>query len=100
MINCEPRASRLIGTRNFRDHYFYSDSDVRQLLERRKRSGATDFLTTEKDAINLGTHLDTLQPLPIVPVKLRLEDAARRGRRTPHDDSRAQSPACMRQSKS
>jgi tetraacyldisaccharide 4'-kinase len=65
----------LAGTRSFHDHHYYSDSDVRRLLELRKACGAIAFLVTEKDAINLGSHLGALQPLHIVPVEMRLEDS-------------------------
>jgi tetraacyldisaccharide 4'-kinase len=65
----------LAGNRSFRDHHYYSASDVRQLLELRTRCGATAFVTTGKDAINLGSHLDVLRPLHVVPVKMRLEDS-------------------------
>jgi tetraacyldisaccharide-1-P 4'-kinase len=34
------------------------------------------LVTTEKDAINLGVQVAALQPLYIVPVKMRLEDSA------------------------
>jgi tetraacyldisaccharide 4'-kinase len=64
----------LAGTRNFRDHHSYNDADARQLMELHKGCGATAFVTTEKDAINLGSHLNALQPLYIVPVAMRLED--------------------------
>jgi tetraacyldisaccharide-1-P 4'-kinase len=43
-------------------------------MELHKGCGATAFVTTEKDAINLGSHLNALQPLYIVPVAMRLED--------------------------
>ena len=66
----------LAGTRSFRDHYFYRDSDLRRLLKLRGQSGATCLVTTEKDAINLGVQVAALQPLYIVPVKMRLEDSA------------------------
>jgi tetraacyldisaccharide 4'-kinase len=65
----------LAGTRSFRDHHFYSDSDVSRLLEMRKASSATAFVITEKDAVNLGPHVGALQLLYIVPVKMRLEDS-------------------------
>jgi tetraacyldisaccharide 4'-kinase len=65
----------LAGTRSFRDHHFYSEIDVRGLLELRKQSSATAFVTTEKDAINLGSHLGALQPMYIVPVAMRLENS-------------------------
>lgn len=66
---------RLVGTRSFRDHHYYRDSDVKQLLEFRKACSATAFITTEKDAINLGSHLGALEPLHLVPVTMRLEDS-------------------------
>jgi tetraacyldisaccharide 4'-kinase len=66
----------LAGTRSFRDHHFYSDADAHQLLELRKKRGATGFVTTEKDAINLGSHQNALQPLYVVPVTMQLEDSS------------------------
>ncbi len=54
---------------SFRDHYRYHASDVRHLLRLRQRKGAATFITTEKDAINLGTHLSALEPI-VVPMKM------------------------------
>ena len=65
----------LAGTRSFRDHHRYSAEDVRQLLRLRKQHGATAFVTTEKDAINLDGHLEALQPIHVVPVRMRLHNA-------------------------
>ncbi len=65
----------LAGTRSFHDHHRYSSDDIHQLLRLRKQHGATTFLTTEKDAINLDGHLDTLQPIHVVPVKMDLHNA-------------------------
>lgn len=65
----------LAGSRSFRDHHRYSDDDVRQLLRLRKERGATAFVTTEKDAINLDGDLEALQPIHIVPVRMRLHNA-------------------------
>lgn len=59
----------------FRDHYGYSEADVRDLLELRKRSEGGGFITTEKDAVNLGKYVDALAPLAIVAVKMDLVDA-------------------------
>ena len=33
------------------------------------------FVTTEKDAVNLGGYLEALAPLAVVPVKMELSDA-------------------------
>jgi len=60
----------------YRDHHAYSESDIRDLLELRQKSGAGGFVTTEKDAINLGPYLSALVPLSVVPVKMDLADAA------------------------
>jgi tetraacyldisaccharide 4'-kinase len=60
----------------FRDHHAYTEKDVRDLLELRKRSEAGGFVTTEKDAVNLGGYLDALHPLAVVPVKMELADEA------------------------
>jgi len=60
----------------YRDHHQYSDRDIRDLLKLRQQSEAEGFVTTEKDAINLGGYLHALQPLTVIPVKMELVDAA------------------------
>jgi tetraacyldisaccharide 4'-kinase len=60
----------------FRDHHSYTEKDVQDLLQLRQRSEAGGFLTTEKDAVNLGGYLAVLAPLAVVPVKMELADAA------------------------
>jgi tetraacyldisaccharide 4'-kinase len=60
----------------YRDHHAYSERDVRDLLNLRQRSEAGGFVTTEKDAVNLGGFLSALEPLAVVPVKMELTDAA------------------------
>lgn len=60
----------------YRDHHAYTEKDVRDLLQLRQQSDATGFVTTEKDAINLGGYLAALEPISIVPVKMELLDAA------------------------
>ena len=60
----------------FRDHHAYTETDIRDLLQLRQRSGAEGFVTTEKDAVNLGGYLDALAPLAVVPVKMELADGA------------------------
>ncbi len=60
----------------FRDHHAYTENDVRDLLQLRERSEAGGFVTTEKDAVNLGGYLDALAPLKVIPVKMELADAA------------------------
>jgi tetraacyldisaccharide 4'-kinase len=65
-----------VGQALFRDHHAYTERDIRDLLELREQSEAEGFVTTEKDAINLGGYLDALQPLTVIPVKMELLDAA------------------------
>jgi tetraacyldisaccharide 4'-kinase len=60
----------------YRDHHAYTEKDVRELLELKQRSEADGFVTTEKDAVNLGGYLSALAPLGVVPVKMELADAA------------------------
>jgi tetraacyldisaccharide 4'-kinase len=67
----EPAAQAL-----FRDHHVYTERDIRDLLKLRQQSDAEGFVTTEKDAINLGGLLTALQPLAVIPVKMELVDAA------------------------
>ncbi len=60
----------------FRDHHAYTEKDVRDLLQLQQRSEADGFVTTEKDAVNLGGYMGALAPLAVVPVKMELADAA------------------------
>jgi len=69
--NIEPVAEAF-----YRDHHAYSDKDIRELLALKQRSEAGGFVTTEKDAVNLGGYLSALAPLAVVPVKMELSDAA------------------------
>ena len=59
----------------FRDHHFYFEKDIDELLKLKQTSEADGFVTTEKDAVNLGGHLARLQPIAVVPVKMDLVDA-------------------------
>lgn len=58
----------------YRDHHAYTERDIRELLALREKSEAGGFVTTEKDAINLGGYFSSLQPLAVVPVKMELAD--------------------------
>ena len=43
-----------VAERFFRDHHLYRDQDLAELGKLRDQNGGTGFITTEKDAINLG----------------------------------------------
>ena len=60
----------------YRDHHAYEEKDIQELLEVKKQSEATGFITTEKDLINLGQYRAALEPLAVVPVKMKILDAA------------------------
>jgi tetraacyldisaccharide 4'-kinase len=69
--NIEPVAEAF-----YRDHHAYNEKDIRDLRDLKQRSEAGGFVTTEKDAVNLGGYLSALAPLAVVPVKMELSDAA------------------------
>jgi tetraacyldisaccharide 4'-kinase len=69
--NIEPVAEAF-----YRDHHAYSEKDIRDLRELKQRSEAGGFVTTEKDAVNLGGYLSALAPLAVIPVRMELSDAA------------------------
>ena len=69
--NIEPVAEAF-----YRDHHEYTERDIRELLALQQKSEAGGFVTTEKDAVNLGGYLAALLPLAVVPVKMELSDAA------------------------
>ena len=66
----------IVGEMTFRDHHRYAAQDVQSLLKLRDQQNANGFITTEKDAINLGQHLEKLGPVTIAKVTMELEDAA------------------------
>ncbi|MGC2323724.1 MAG: tetraacyldisaccharide 4'-kinase [Terriglobales bacterium] len=67
----------LAAEASFRDHYQYTETDVRELMAAAAKSEADGFVTTEKDAVNLGGYFSSLKPLAVVPVRMELADAQR-----------------------
>jgi tetraacyldisaccharide 4'-kinase len=59
----------------FRDHHAYREQDIRDLYELARANQAGGFVTTEKDAVNLGGYFSSLHPLAVVPVRMELEHA-------------------------
>ena len=60
----------------YRDHHAYNERDIQELSKLRQQSEAGGFVTTEKDAINLGGYLAALEPIAVVPVKMELLESA------------------------
>ena len=69
--NIEPVAEAF-----YRDHHAYREQDIRELLALKQKSEAGGFVTTEKDAVNLGPYLSALEPLCVVPVRMEFAGAA------------------------
>jgi tetraacyldisaccharide 4'-kinase len=57
----------------FRDHHAYSHRDLQRLLKLRNELNAGGFVTTEKDAINLGASLALLAPVAIARLELTID---------------------------
>jgi tetraacyldisaccharide 4'-kinase len=68
-----------IGARiAFRDHYSYTEADLRRLVARAERAGATALITTEKDLVRLGglaTAIPESLPLKTVSLQVEIEHA-------------------------
>lgn len=60
----------------FRDHHSYGPRDVKRLLAVRAESSASGFVTTEKDAVNLGPLQSHLKPLAIAALTVTLDNPA------------------------
>jgi tetraacyldisaccharide 4'-kinase len=60
----------------FRDHHAYDEEDIQRLLSMQKKPGGGGFLTTEKDAINLGQLQPALEPLAIAALKVTIDRPA------------------------
>jgi tetraacyldisaccharide 4'-kinase len=66
---------KVADTASFPDHHRYTSSDADRLLRLRVSSGASAFVTTEKDMINLGSLCDRLQPVHVARLKIELDNA-------------------------
>jgi tetraacyldisaccharide 4'-kinase len=63
----------LAGTISFRDHHRYDQGDIDRLLTLKKQTSSDNFITTEKDVINLGTLSAQLSPLLTARLRIELE---------------------------
>jgi len=60
---------------SYRDHHAYSERDIEKLIDLRRTSDGSGYVTTEKDEINLGAHRAKLEPLSVIPVQMELVNA-------------------------
>jgi tetraacyldisaccharide 4'-kinase len=56
----------------FPDHHAYTEHDIRDLMNLRQKSQGRSFITTEKDVVNLGGYLSSLEPMIVARVKMKL----------------------------
>jgi tetraacyldisaccharide 4'-kinase len=64
---------RAVAHKTYSDHHAYTEGDLEALLELARGSNADGFLTTEKDAVNLGERLDRLGNVTVAQVTLEIE---------------------------
>ena len=69
----QAHGQEVAGTMIFRDHRHYAESDISRLLETKKKLNTSGFITTEKDAINLGRLATQLVPLQTASLRMELE---------------------------
>jgi tetraacyldisaccharide 4'-kinase len=62
------------GRAVYRDHHFYNASDIRRLEDSARKAGARAFLTTEKDAQNLGDLRFSSLPIYYSEIEMRVGD--------------------------
>ena len=59
----------------FRDHHSYQRRDIDRLQAAKNEFGAGGFVTTEKDAVNLGALIAEIQPLALATLSITLDNA-------------------------
>lgn len=60
----------------FRDHHAYNSADIRTLIGAAGDRNGDGFLTTEKDAVNLGPLQADLRPFVVATLTVTIEDAS------------------------
>jgi tetraacyldisaccharide 4'-kinase len=66
---------RLVGSMSFRDHHYYTQSDIAKIDKAARAAAAAIILTTEKDAVRLERCNLTGLPIAAVPLLVRIEPA-------------------------
>jgi tetraacyldisaccharide 4'-kinase len=64
------------GTMAFPDHHRYKQSDIDRLRNLKARTTARGFITTDKDAINLGALMSQLRTFETAGLELQIEQSA------------------------
>jgi tetraacyldisaccharide 4'-kinase len=66
---------RQSASKFYRDHHRYSEQDIRTLIELKDKHCSGGFITTEKDAVNLGQRVEQLGRVEIAKVTMKLDQA-------------------------
>jgi len=69
----------VVAARAFRDHHSYNPQDVEALFRQAQQFAAMAFVTTEKDAVNLGQLAEQLRPLHVVPMQMQFDASGGEG---------------------
>jgi len=72
----EAAAVQPVALKFYSDHYSYAGKDIQDLIALRDRNRGTGFITTAKDAINLGGLRERLGAVAIAEVKIEWPEAA------------------------
>jgi tetraacyldisaccharide 4'-kinase len=64
---------RVIGTRWFRDHHYFTRSEIGEIIENASRKRAAYLITTEKDTVRLSEYVDMFDAsLPLYALRIGL----------------------------
>jgi len=65
-----------VAQKFYRDHHAYSDNNIEELVRLRDRTQSRGFITTEKDAVNLGSRIAKLGAVAIAHVTMDIVEPA------------------------
>ncbi len=70
----ESRTGPLVGFDEFPDHYFYTDSDLNEIIKTAKARSADLLATTEKDFVRIAGRVPDSIPVAVVGVRMEFQD--------------------------
>ena len=65
-----------VAEKFYRDHHAYSERDIDELLRLKTQNDAEGFVTTEKDAVNLGLRISRLGHVTVARVTMEIAEPA------------------------
>lgn len=76
MRSLEAVGMHVTGSETFPDHYRYSTTDVRALVDAARRSGAQAMITTEKDAVRIASMQEAFLGFPVCFLRMEVDFTA------------------------